>query len=499
MDAVAVQNIPPIVVSPFIEGCLQPSQSAESFWLNNPATGQRSIEQPVGSEEDVERAVTSSRAAFEDGRWCGLAPSKRSSILHKFADLIEAEASQLDALDALDMGKPLSLTFGNAASSAGAVRYCTDTVGTITGDLYHSDKHCRVIQERVPRGVVSAITPWNFPALSAIGKLAPALATGNSVVLKPSENSPQSAMRLAQLAIDAGIPPGVFNLVPGKGEIVGRALALHNEVDMVAFTGSTGVGKLMLQYAGQSNLKLVQAECGGKSPQIVFADFEDLDTVVDSVAQSILTNQGQICVAGSRLLVQKDIEVPLIEKVAERLKNIRAGDPLDQNTTYGPLVNQTQMERVLSYIDAGTQSASLVCGGGRILQDSGGYFVEPTLFSGVDSQAKIAQEEIFGPVLSVTSFTDTEDAIRLANSTKYGLAAYAWTTNLSTGIRLSKGIHAGMVTINSSAIRGECSASRSVEPYGLSGVGVEHGKAGLETYLRRQVTWFNHGAGNPHL
>ena len=483
-----------VEVTAFIEGLPVSSDNAESIALCKPASGQHSMTIPAGCDADVNRAVASSRYAFDDGRWSALLPSKRNALLHNFADLVDSEAEDLDRLDALDMGKPLSVGLGNAASAAHYVRYCADAIDKVMGDVYQSDNTSFVSQQRFPRGVVAAVTPWNFPTMSAAGKFAPALAAGNCVVLKPSECSSQSAMRLVQLATEAGIPPGVLNMVPGKGDIVGRALALHHDVDMLTFTGSTGVGKLMFQYAGQSNMKLVHAECGGKSPQIVFADFEDLDAVADNIANLILLNQGQLCVTGSRLLVQKEIETDLIEKVASRMQQIVAGDPLDKTTTFGPLVNQQQLNRVLSYIDAGKQGgADLVCGGKRMLEETGGYFVEPTLFANVDPQATIAQEEIFGPVLSVTSFKDEDEAIQLANSTAYGLAAHVWTPSLSTGMKLSKGIKAGMISIYAKPPIGEASGALSVEPYGQSGVGVEGGLAGLETFLRRQLTWFHHG------
>jgi len=483
-----------IKVTPFINGESASSTSEELLEVINPTNGKKLTDIPAGCDSDVGQAVASARLAFDDGRWSQLLPSQRRALLHRFGDLIEEEASQLDILDSLDMGKPLSVRLGNAVSAANYVRYCADAIDKVMGDVYQSDHTTFITQQRLPRGVVAAVVPWNFPTMSAALKFAPALAAGNCVVLKPSECASQSAMRLVQLATQAGLPPGVLNMVPGRGDIVGRALALHNDVDMMTFTGSTLVGKLMFQYAGKSNMKLVQAECGGKSPQIVFADFGDLDTVADNVAQLILVNQGQLCVAGSRLLVQKEIEADLIEKVAIRLKAFVAGDPLDTKTTFGPLVNHQQLEKVLSYIASGRESgAELVCGGNRILEDTGGYFVEPTLFANVSPDAKIAQEEIFGPVLSVSSFRDEEEAIQLANSTAYGLDTHVWTSNLSTGMKLSKYIRASMVSVYSAAPGGEGSGAMSTEPYGLSGVGVDGGQAGLETYLRRQVTWFNHG------
>lgn len=388
----------------FVDGESVSSFSKDTIALINPVTGKQSMDIPVGCDEDVAQVVASARAAFDDGRWSDLPPSQKRAILHKFADLIEAEAHELDSMDTLDVGKPIYLAA--AVYAASLLRYCVDAIDKVLGDVYTSDKTTFVTQQRMPRGVVAAIVPWNFPVINALMKLAPALAAGNCVVLKPSECSPRSAMRLAQLATDAGLPPGVLNLVQGKGGVVGRALALHNDVDMVTFTGSTAVGKLMLQYAGQSNMKLVHAECGGKSPQIVFADFEDLDTVADQVVYSaILQNQGQLCVAGTRLLVQETIQAPLIEKIAERLNSITAGDPMNPETRFGPLASQQQMEKVLGYIASGKNSgAELVVGGNRILEDSGGFFVEPTLFNNVSPTAKIAQEEIFGPVLSVMPF-----------------------------------------------------------------------------------------------
>lgn len=481
-------------VSPFIEGMPRPSESEDAVELRNPATGESSIVIPAGCQEDVERAVASARKSFDDGRWSDLGPSKRKAILFKFADAIQANAHCLDSLDAMDMGKPLSLQRANAAAAAHLVRFHADAIDKIFGDVYQSDKFTFVTQRRIPRGVIAAVVPWNFPTMNAATKFAPALAAGNSVVLKPSEWSPRSAMLLMELAIKSGLPPGVLNMVPGRGERVGRALGLHQGVDMVTFTGSTEVGKLMVQYSGQSNMKVIHSECGGKSPHIVFGDFEDLDTLSEHVALGILVNQGQLCVAGSRLIVHESIEAELVAKVVTRLKDIKAGDPLHPETTYGPLVNEAQLERVMKYISIGRkEGAELVLGGNQILQESGGYFIEPTLFKDVPPHASITQNEIFGPVLSVTSFTRVEEAIQLANATQYGLMAHVWTASLSTGMTVGKAINAGDVHVNSSAPEGEgAGLARSLEPFGESGIGVEGGVAGLEVYLRRQGLRFNH-------
>ena len=345
----------------------------------------------------------------------------------------------------------------------------------------------------MPRGVVGAIVPWNFPTFNAALKLGPALAAGNSVVLKPSELSSRSSMRLARLALQAGLAPGVLNVVPGLGETVGRALALHRDLDMVAFTGSTQVGKLMLQYAGQSNMKRVLVECGGKSPQIVFDDGVDLDAASKAIARFLLTNQGQICSVGSRLLVQRSIEGAMLQRVLAHMKQIVMGDALDPKTTFGPVVSAKQCAQVMQYIEMGeADGAELVAGGRRALPESGGYFVEPTVFRDVSPSARIAQREIFGPVLSVISFEDETDALRIANGTMYGLASYVWTANLSRGMRMAKGIRSPVV-INAAAPVGEGAGhAASWEPAGQSGLGVEGGLAGLESFMRRQPVWFNY-------
>jgi acyl-CoA reductase-like NAD-dependent aldehyde dehydrogenase len=480
-------------VAPFIEGATTRSGGEVAHEVVNPSNGQRLFSIPAGSDADVDRAVVSSRRAFKDGRWSEVTPSLRKKVLHHLADLIAAESSALDALDAGEMGKPISEALFNAAAAAGLMRFYAEAVDKVMGDVFGSDKNSFVVQRRVPRGVVAAVVPWNFPTFNAVLKIAPALAAGNCVVLKPSESSSRSALRLAHLAVQAGLPPGVLNVVPGLGETVGRALGLHMDVDMVTFTGSTEVGKWMLQYSGQSNMKVVMAECGGKSPQILFADGVDLDAAADSIARFLLTNQGQICSVGSRVLVQRSIEREVIEKITARMKQIVMGDALDPKTTFGPLVSAKQCERVMSYIDsAKSEGAQLVTGGQTALRQSGGYFVEPTVFANVSPSAKIAQEEIFGPVLSVIPFEDETDAIGIANDTAYGLAAYVWTAKLSTGMRMAKSIRS-TVLINAAAPMGEGPGHAfSGEPVGQSGLGAEGGLAGMESYLRRHLVWINH-------
>lgn len=481
------------VVGPFVDGTLVASGSEEVLDVIDPSNGRCRLSIPAGCERDAARAVASGRRAYSTGAWSEAPPSFRKRVLHRLADSIATEASALNVLDAGEMGKPVGEVVASAAAAAELVHFYAEALDKVVGDVYGSDGCTFVAQRRVPRGVIAAITPWNFPTFNAALKFAPALAAGNSVVLKPSELSSRSAIHLAHLAVEAGIPPGVLNVVPGAGSIVGRTLGLHHDVDMLTFTGSTDVGRLMLQYAGQSNMKVVMTECGGKSPHIVFDDGVDLNAVAATVSRSILTNQGQICSAGSRLLVHRAVEGPLLETITRRLGEIVMGNALDPKTTFGPVASAGQCARVMRYISAGmTSGAELITGGRQALKQTGGYFVEPTIFASVSPGSAVAQEEIFGPVLAVLSFEDEQEAIRIANNTIYGLTAYVWTTNLSTGLRVAKALRSS-VLVNAVAPSGEGAGhAASLEPAGQSGIGVEGGIAGLESYLRRQLLWINH-------
>lgn len=480
--------------APFLNGVPSKSESEETVDVINPSNGQRLFTIPAGCEADVDRAVSVARRAFEDGRWTGAPLSLRKKTLHHMAELIEGQAAALDALDAEEMGKPVQETRANSWAAAALMRFYAEAVDKVTGVVYANTGSSLVVQKRVPRGVVAAVVPWNFPTFNAVLKMAPALAAGNCVVLKPSELSSRSAIRLAHLALEAGFPPGVFNVVPGRGETVGRVLGLHPGVDMVTFTGSTEVGKWMLQYSGQSNMKVVVAECGGKSPQVVFDDGVDLEAAADAIARGLLTNQGQVCSVGSRLLVQRTIERELLERILVRLKQIVMGDALDPKTTFGPLVSAAQCARAMSYVQmTKADGAQLITGGNRALLETGGYFLEPTVFRNVAPTSRIAQEEVFGPVLSVISFEDEAEAIRISNNTMYGLMAYVWTADLSRAMRMGHGIRSSVV-INSAAPTGEGPGhAPSFEPVGQSGVGTEGGLEGLESYLHRQTVWINCG------
>lgn len=480
-------------ITGYIEGDNVSSDDDTPVGIINPSDGRRIALLPSGTLRDVDLAVASARRAFDDGRWKDATPTHRKATLYRFADLIDRHAQALDLLDAEEMGKPIAETAFNAVAAAALVRFYAECIDKITGDVFSSERRSLVLQRRVPRGVVAAVVPWNFPTYVAALKIAPALAAANSVVLKPSELSSRSAIRLAQLASEAGIPPGVLNIVPGLGTTVGQALALHHDVDMLTFTGSTQVGRLMLQYAGQSNLKVVMAECGGKSPQILFADGVDIDAASESIARSILTNQGQVCSVGSRLLIQRSIETEVVEKIARHFAGAVIGAATDTKATFGPVASVGQCDRVMQYIDVAHHAgALLVTGGKRTLERTGGYFIEPTIFRNVSPESRLAREEIFGPVLAVTSFGDEADAIRLANSTVYGLCAYVWTASLSRAMRVAKGIRSDVI-VSSDAYGGEGAAlAASWEPAGQSGFGTEGGVAGMESYLRRQLIGLQH-------
>jgi acyl-CoA reductase-like NAD-dependent aldehyde dehydrogenase len=475
----------------FIGGRSCPSHGTATLAVTTPFSGKAIYGMPAGDVRDVGAAVAAAAEAFQDRRWDGLAPSLRKRILLRWADLIEAQAGALDDLDAEDMGKPVSVSAFNARSAASLLRFNAESIDKVFGQTLPSAQRSLVLQRWAPRGVVAAITPWNFPTYNAVLKVAPALAAGNTVVLKPSELSPRSALELARLAIEAELPAGALNIVLGKGEIVGKALSLHHGVNMMSFTGSTEVGKLVLGYAAQSNMKPVLAECGGKSPHVVTDDGVDLDAVAAMVSASITTNQGQWCSVGSRLIVAESIVDRLVEKVVRGFERLVPGDPQNSRTTFGPLASARQCERVVSYIEDARRNGARVISGGPALSESAGCFVAPTVVIAASADDPICQNEVFGPVLSVLTFSDLDEAIRLANSTAFGLLAYVWTSDIATGMKLSEGIRSS-VLLNAALPSSEGPGHGfSSEPVGESGMGMEGGVEGLKSYLRRQTVWVN--------
>ncbi|TDF84732.1 aldehyde dehydrogenase [Pseudomonas sp. H9] len=438
--------------------------------------------------QDAQIAVNAARQAFDSGVWSRRAPVERKRVMLKFAELIERDIEHLALLETLDMGKPISdsLTV-DVPGAARAIRWNGEAIDKIYDEVANTAHDELGLITREPIGVVAAIVPWNFPLIMTCWKLGPALAAGNSVILKPSDKSPLTAIRLAKLALDAGIPAGVFNVLPGRGQVVGKALATHMDIDALVFTGSTGVAKQLMIFAGESNMKRVWLEAGGKSPNIVFADAPDLQAAAEAAASAIAFNQGEVCTAGSRLLVEESIKERFTAMVVTALDNWKPGHPLDPATKVGALVDTQHLRSVLKYIQIGEEEgATRACGGRQVLEETGGNYLEPTVFTDVTNDMRIAQEEIFGPVLAVISFKDCEDAIRIANDTPYGLAAGVWTADLSKAHRTAKALRAGSVWVN------QYDGGDMTAPFGgfkQSGNGRDKSLHAFDKYTELKATW----------
>lgn len=431
----------------FVDDQFVDAVSGETFATINPATGETLAQVASCDAADAKAAVAVARAAFERGEWSRLAPGKRKKVLLKLADLMEANKNELALLDTLDMGKPIGSSLGDLSGAIGCMRYQAESIDKLYGEVAPTGEDSLALVLREPLGVVASIVPWNFPLMMTAWKISPALAAGNSVILKPSEKSPLSALLLAKLARDAGIPRGVFQVLPGFGHTVGKALALSMDVDCLAFTGSTGVGKLLTQYAGQSNLKRLYLECGGKSPNIVFADCKDLDRVARHAAEAIFHNQGEVCIAGSRLLVEDSIRASFVDKVLSAAESMQPGDPLDPDSFMGAIVDEAQHARILEYIRRGVEEGATLRAGGEA-QAGNGLFIPPTVFDDVTEAMAIGREEIFGPVLSVFGFETEEQAIAMANDSDYGLAAGLWSQDIDRVMRVTRRLQSGQVFVN---------------------------------------------------
>ncbi|MEI7778401.1 MAG: aldehyde dehydrogenase [Actinomycetes bacterium] len=478
----------------FIDGGFVPALDGQTFELFTPSDGQHWVDVAAAQDGDVDLAVASARAAFESGVWSRKSPAERKEVLLAFATKIEEANDELALLDAADAGRPITeATSFDIPDTAHTIRWYAEAIDKVYGKISPSGEANLGLIVREPVGVVAAVLPWNFPAQVMAWKLGPALAAGNSVVVKPPELAPLSTLRIAELAVEAGLPAGVFNVIPGLGHVAGRAVGLHPDVDMVTFTGSTEVGRAFLHYSADSNLKRVVLELGGKSPQIVMPDVRRLlPEVADDLANAIFFAAGQNCTAGSRIIVANELREEFLELLADRARSYRVGNSLSPETTLGPLIEPSAVDRVAGYVDGARASgARIVTGGERVLTETGGYFYPPTVISDVNPNDAIVREEVFGPVVAVLGFDTEAEAIRLANDTDYGLAANVWSKNLDTAIRTARSVRAGTVSINGYS---EGDITTPFGGYRQSGFGGrDNGVEALEQYTELKTIWISLG------
>lgn len=491
MDQHAINELRNTPVASFlhlIDGKSVAASDGATLDVISPLNGKVLTTVAKGTAHDMNAAISAARRAFDDQRWAGQAPSARKKVMLKWAELIEANALELAVLGVRDNGTEIGMALkAEPASAAATIRYYAEALDKLYGEIAptHNDVLGLIHKEAV--GVVGAIIPWNFPLMIGAWKLAPALAMGNSVVLKPAETASLSLMRMVELAHEAGLPPGVLNAVTGEGATVGEALGLSMDVDVLVFTGSGATGRRLLDYAARSNLKRVYLELGGKSPNIVFADAPDLDEAAKVAATGIFRNAGQVCVAGSRLLVERSIHDEFVAAVAKVAQGMRVGDPLSLDTHIGAVNSETQLHQNLEFVSvAQSEGGQLVTGGARTLEDTGGYFMSPTIVSGVSPDATLAQQEVFGPVLGVTPFDTEEEAVRIANSTVYGLAGAAWTANLSRAHRMVKNVRTGVMHINT---YGGADGTVPLGGVGQSGNGHDKSLHAIDKYINLKTAW----------
>ncbi len=474
----------------FVDGVFAPAASGRTFDDIAGRDGSVIAAVAEGGPEDVDRAVAAARRAFDDRRWSDQSPADRKRVLLRLADLIRSNRDELALLESLDVGHPIRDALSvDVPSAAKTIQWYAETIDKVYGEVGPTGPGALSLVTREPIGVVAAIVPWNYPLIITAWKLGAALATGNSVVLKPASQSPLSALRLAELAAEAGLPDGVLNVVTGPGAVIGDALARHPGVDKIAFTGSTEVGRSLLRAIGETDVKAVSLELGGKSPQVVLADVGDVAAAASTIGWGIFYNSGQTCNAGSRLIVHRSVREALVEGIADLGRKLAPGEPLDPETRMGSMVDERQLDKVLGYVALGREEgATVVAGGERVREETGGFYIPPTILDGVSNDWRVAREEIFGPVLTVTEFEDEAEALRLANDTPYGLAAGIWTRDLNRAHRLSRAIRAGVVWVNT------FDAADITVPFGgykQSGFGRDKGLAALDGYTQLKTTWFD--------
>lgn len=476
----------------FIDGTAVDAQSGGSLQVISPIDGRPFASIADGGAADVDRAVASARKAFAKGSWSRAAPALRKKVLTKFAELVEKHALELAVLGVRDNGTEIGMAYkAEPLSAAGTIRYYAEAIDKVYGEIAPTADNVLGLIHKEPLGVVGVIVPWNFPLMIGAWKIAPALAAGNAIVVKPPEIASLTLLRLAELAAEAGLPEGVFNVVTGRGSVAGEALGLHMDVDAIAFTGSGPVGRRLLEYSARSNLKRVFLELGGKSPNIVFADAPDLQQAAVVSANGIFRNSGQVCVAGSRLLVQASVYDRFMDELLKATTKLKVGDPLDLSSDVGAVSSAEQLTKNLGFVaKASEEGARLVTGGQRILTETGGSYMAPTIFENVTETMQLAREEVFGPVLGVMRFDTEEEAVRLANATVYGLASAVWTSNLSTAHRMVRAINAGVVHVNT---YGGADITVPLGGFKQSGFGRDKSLHAIEKYTDLKTAWISLG------
>ena len=472
----------------FIDGEYVDALSGKTYETVNPATEKMSAHIAACDANDVDKATKSARAVFDAGHWSRMAARDRGAVLQKLAGLVQENANKLALMESLNVGKPImEARMADINLASQALKWYGEAIDKLTDEIIATPESVRATITREPMGVVGVVVPWNFPLLMACWKIAPALAAGNSVIVKPSEQTPQSILKLAELAIEAGIPDGVFNVITGIGPEAGAAIGLHNDIDCLTFTGSTAVGKKFLEYSGRSNMKAVWLECGGKNPNIVMADCPNMDKAVMNAAMNVFFNQGEVCAAASRLLVEESIKDEFVERVTAIGKTRIPGDPLNPDTNLGAIVDKNQYDRINGYIAKGQEEgAEMILGGDTATVDGKGLFIKPTVFKNVNNDMVIAREEIFGPVLAAISFKNIDEAIKIANDSPYGLAAGIWTRDINVAHKAAREIQAGSVSINSYS---SIDIALPFGGYKQSGIGVDKSLHAIEKYTNIKSTW----------